>query len=202
MDTSISPAVTARINRAKIKERSDNFPPELFLCHSTDAGDVGAEVEVGAKVEVVQKTPTTATVGTMTEQLISANSFLSLTEKKPIITREMLMHDEKALHFYTRLEIFSKLTFVFQSLGPAAYQLNYFFGSISKPKVKDQFLLVLMKLRQRMCNYELALMFRIEEKEVYNIFVTWVRFMSLQWQETDLWPSNLVQFYSPEDFFF
>ncbi|KAK3883415.1 hypothetical protein Pcinc_012249 [Petrolisthes cinctipes] len=113
-----SPAVIARRDRAKQKERSNNSSPAIFLHQSIDACDLGAEVEV------------------------------------------------------------------------------------SKPKVEYQFLLVLMKLRQRKCNYELALMFGIEEKAVYNIFVTWVRFMALQWREIDLWPSkDLVQFYSPEDFF-
>ncbi|KAK4327339.1 hypothetical protein Pmani_002171 [Petrolisthes manimaculis] len=113
-----SPAVIVRCDRAKQKERSNNFSPAIFLHQSIDACDLGAEVEV------------------------------------------------------------------------------------SKPKVEYQFLLVLMKLRQRKCNYELALMFGIEEKAVYNIFVTWVRFMALQWREIDLWPSkDLVHFYSPEDFF-
>lgn len=202
-----SPAVIARRDRAKRKERSNNSSPAIFLHQSIDACDLGAEVEVGATVnEVLQNqqptiaAPTTTTVGTMTEP-ISANTFQSFSEKESYFSVEMLMKNEKALHFFTGLENSNKFNYVFQSLGPTAYKLNYFFGPVCKPKVEYQFLLVLMKLRQRKCNYELALMFGIEEKVVYNIFVTWVRFMALQWREIDLWPSKyLVQFYSPEDF--
>lgn len=203
-----SPAVIARHDRAKQKERSNNSSPAIFLHQSIDACDLGAEVEVGATDnEVLQNqqptiaAPTTTTVGTMTEP-ISANTFPSFSEKKSYFSIEMLMENDEALHFFTGLENSTKFNYVFQSLGPTAYKLNYFFGQVSKPKVEYQFLLVLMKLRQRKCNYELALMFGIDEKAVYNIFVTWVRFMALQWREIDLWPSkDLVQFYSPEDFF-
>ena len=67
--------------------------------------------------------------------------------------------------------------------------------------VKDQFLLTLMKLRQYTSNYELSRMFKICESDIYNVFVTWVRFMSLQWREIDIWPcQELVRLYSPTDF--
>lgn len=155
-----------------------------------------------SEVEGAESVPSTATVETQTEQPDPVNNCLCKTEKRPQITLEMLKEDDSALHFYTGLENFSRLTCAFQTLGPAAFKLNYFFGPVYKPKVEDQFLLVLMKLRQRKCNYELAVMFGIEEKAVYNIFLTWIRFMSLQWREIDLWPSkDLVKFYSPEDFF-
>lgn len=203
-----SPSVQARRNKVRTKASSDNISPKLILKRSIHDCDVGAEVEVGATVhvgakgEVLQNQTTTASVGTMTEQPISVNSFLIHPEKKPKFTIELLREDDKALHFYTGLENFKKFMYVFQSLGPAAYKLNYFIRPVSTPKVEDQFLLVLMKLRQRKCNYELAFMFSVDERDIYNIFVTWIRFMALQWQEIDLWPSkDLVKFYSPEDFF-
>ncbi|MPC48969.1 hypothetical protein E2C01_042755 [Portunus trituberculatus] len=114
-----SPSVKTKINRAQKRKRSNNVSHELIWCHSTDDCKVGAEVEVGtidqvgAKVEELQNELATASVGTMTEQPPSANSLLSLTEKKPIITIDMLMEDEKALHFYTGLENSAEFSFVF-----------------------------------------------------------------------------------------
>ena len=72
-----------------------------------------------------------------------------------------------------------------------------------KPKLdaRDQFFLTLIKVQQYKCNFELSRIFGICESDVYRIFVTWIRFMSLQWREIDLWPSrDLVKFYSPSDF--
>ena len=38
-------------------------------------------------------------------------------------------------------------------------------------------------------------------KSVYGVIITWIKFMSLQWQEVDLWPDrDLVNFFSPSDF--
>lgn len=199
----LSTSVIGKRKRAVRKNQSrNNSSSTVVQCHSLDDGDVGAEVQVDTVVEVVESTSSTATVATMTDQHENDNSFLNHSGQNQIINFEMLMKDDKALHFYSGLENSSKLTCVFQSLGPAAYKLNYFYGQIHKPKVEDQFLLVLMKLRQNKCNYELGIMFGITEKDVYNIFVTWIRFMSLQWREINLWPSkDLVKFYSPDNFF-
>src|SRR6218665_2214572 len=44
-------------------------------------------------------------------------------------------------------------------------------------------------------------MFGVYESQVYNVFCTWICFMSLQWRELNLWPSrDLVNFYMPTDF--
>ena len=44
-------------------------------------------------------------------------------------------------------------------------------------------------------------MFNVSETEVYIIFVTWVKFMSLQWREVNLWPNReTVDFFAPFDF--
>jgi hypothetical protein len=123
------------------------------------------------------------------------------TERQPLLTLETCASDDETIHFYTGLESYSKVKFVLATLGPAAYCLKYMYGSVSGISVSDQFFLVLMKLRQHKTNFELSKLFCISESDVYNIFSTWIRFMSLQWGEVDIWPpQDLVRFYTPTDF--
>lgn len=43
--------------------------------------------------------------------------------------------------------------------------------------------------------------FSIHERQVENIFKSWINFMSEQWSKIDLWPSKeLVQYYMPDNF--
>jgi len=61
--------------------------------------------------------------------------------------------------------------------------------------------LTLIKLRTYTTNFELSCLFGISEAEVYIVFVTWDKFMSLQWQKLNLWPSREVDdFFAPVDF--
>ena len=87
------------------------------------------------------------------------------------------------------------------TLGSAAYSLNYLHGASVALPVKDQFFCCLIKLRQHKTNFELSRMFGIPEKGVANVFITWINFMALQWEEIDWWPEKeLVNFFSPTDF--
>lgn len=125
----------------------------------------------------------------------------SQTHKQPFYTVEHFRNNPKSLHFHTGLECFEKFNFVFSTLLPAAYHLKYFRGPINFPDIPEQFLLVFMKLRRSKTNFELGELFCVPEPDVYNIFITWIRFMSLQWGEINLWPDrNLVRFYAPHDF--
>ena len=92
--------------------------------------------------------------------------------------------------------------FVLASLGSASSSLTYMYGSVSaKLSIPDRFFLVMIKLRRCYSNFELSRLFDVSESEVYNIFVTWVRFMSLQWREYSVWPSrDLVRFFMPFSF--
>ena len=50
-------------------------------------------------------------------------------------------------------------------------------------------------------NFERSRLFEISEADVYNLFCTWIRFMSLQWREYPLWvPRDLVRSFSPSGF--
>ena len=44
-------------------------------------------------------------------------------------------------------------------------------------------------------------MFKATKSEVYSILVTWIRFLSEQWREIDIWPERyLVRLFSPSGF--
>ena len=71
----------------------------------------------------------------------------------------------------------------------------------SNISVENMFFLVLIKLRRHVTNFEISLMFDLAESDVYSIFCTWVRFMSLQWREIPLWVSkDMASYYSPSGF--
>ena len=108
---------------------------------------------------------------------------------------------DDTIHFYTGLECYKKFTMVLSTLGSAAFDLNYYYGSIPQISIEDQFFLTLIKLRRHPTNKELGIFFGISEKQVSNIFITWINFLYLQWSEIDWWPTQEnVQFYAPSDF--
>ncbi|XP_014677368.1 PREDICTED: uncharacterized protein LOC106817220 [Priapulus caudatus] len=111
------------------------------------------------------------------------------------------VNDPKGIHFYTGLENYAKFLFVFQTLGQAAYHLNYFHRVSPSLPVIDQFFLTLVKLRQHMPNFAISRTFAISVNSVTNIFVTWINFMSHEWSELTWWPSqDLVYYFTPSDF--
>lgn len=113
-----------------------------------------------------------------------------------------LASDPELLHFYTGLENYAKFKFVLNTLGPAAYVLQYYGGV--RPvtlTVEDQFLLTLMKLRRNYTNFELRKWFGVTDKIVTSVFVTWINFMSLQWREIEWWPCReLIKYFAAKDF--
>ena len=82
--------------------------------------------------------------------------------------------------FYTGLDSYLTFYDVLASLGPGAYHLTYFNGRTPTIKVQDQLFLTLMKCCTYKTNYELIRIFKISEPDVYSIFVTWIKFISLQ----------------------
>ena len=121
---------------------------------------------------------------------------------EPPMSIERFYNNDEAIHHLTGLENYLKFTFVLQTLGPAAYELNYKWrGSRQALSVENQFFMTLMKLRQHRSNLDLAIMFNISEYNVGNIFVTWINFLYCQWKEVDIWPSrDLVTYFMPLDF--
>lgn len=159
--------------------------------------------EIAAEEVIEYELPKNVCTETQTEACGSSETVekCSQTPKQPFYTVEYFRNNPKSLHFHTGLECLDKFNLVLSTLLPAAYHLTYFNGPVHFPDIPEQFLLVLMKLRQNKGNFELGELFNVQETDVYNIFITWIRFMSLQWGEINLWPDrDLVKFYTPHDF--
>ncbi|KAI0234022.1 hypothetical protein LSAT2_015771 [Lamellibrachia satsuma] len=107
------------------------------------------------------------------------------TPEWPPICIERFQDRDDAIHLYTGLENYGKFNYVLATLGPAAYELEYKWRTPNILSVENQLFLSLIKLRRRMFNKELSLIFNISEYSVGNIFVTWVKFMYHQWREVD-----------------
>jgi hypothetical protein len=162
----------------------------------------GADMIVSHVEEIVsQDVNTTQSQGVQTENTVMEDT--STQTKSSTIQRFSAADyktNQRAMQFYTGLENYNVFMDVFISLGPAVSQLNYMY-SVPSIKAEDQLFLTLVKLRTYKTNYELSLLFKITELEVYSAFVTWIRFMSLQWREINIWPEReVVHFHTPTDF--
>lgn len=189
-----SEAAMARQERAERRQKESTS--EVFLLDE----DVGVEVEcaTGEHLTVDARVVDNGCQTDLSGSVETSDQGTS-TDKQPILSAEKLKDD--AIHFYTGLETYSKFKMVLQTLGEGAFHLNYIYGAIHPISVEDQFFIVLIKLRQHKTNFELSSLFNISEADVYNIFVTWVKFMFLQWKELDMWPpQELVRFFCPTDF--
>ena len=98
--------------------------------------------------------------------------------------------DDDNIHFYTGLESYEKFRMVLDTLDPAAHALVYYYGVDPPISVEDQFFLTLIKLRTHPTNKELGILFCLNEKQVSNVFITWINFMCCQWEEIEWWPSR------------
>ncbi|XP_062615043.1 uncharacterized protein LOC134276769 [Saccostrea cucullata] len=123
------------------------------------------------------------------------------TQSQPIFSVEQFEKDNSAIHFYTGLETYAKFLFTLQSLGPAAYCLRYVFFQVQGVSIPNQYFMTLMKLRRYTTNFDLSRFFNVSESTVKNIVLTWILFMSKQWREISIWPSqSLVRYFAPSDF--
>ena len=100
--------------------------------------------------------------------------------------------DAKVIQYYTGFDDFSHFVFVFNLLGPAAYELNYGSAALQMNVLdpKDAFFLTLIKLRRNTPDFELAVMFAISDREVSTIFHTWLNFLYFELKEWGIGPSD------------
>lgn len=94
------------------------------------------------------------------------HDMVTQTVPQPLYSIENFNNDDKAIHFYTGLESYSKFMFVLSTLGPAAYFLNYIYHSVENLSVPNQLFMTLIKLRRYTTNFELSRMFNISENSV------------------------------------
>ena len=178
----------------------EHAEPE-YIAYKLDL--VSDDLDVGACAEVFTvTTENTLDVEVHREPIIiqSVDACMQ-TPKVAAYSIHNFENDSAAVHFYTGLETYMKFFLVLNTLGPAAFQLNYVYHSVSNVTVPDQLFLVLMKLRRHTTNFELSRMFGIAESVVANVFLTWVLFMYRQWKELDIWPTQkLVRYFAPSGF--
>lgn len=178
-------------------------------CGSQDVTIVDAlDLDVAAQEEIMDTSehpnsadPIEEVATTSTRTSTTSNTVDTQTPVWADFSLDKFRHDPESIRSYTGLEDYKKVIFVLQTLGEAAYHLNYFYTQVEQISVEDQFFMVLIKMRQKKTNFELARLFGTSTFTVTNVFITWVNFMYAQWKELEIWPSrDLVRFYAPSDF--
>jgi hypothetical protein len=109
---------------------------------------------------------------------------------------------DSQLHYFTGLECRQKFTLVLATLGEEAHNLNYYYPQ-SKPSlsIADELLLTLNKQRVHPPNMQLSIIINLSNKQVSNVFITWINVMYYQWKQVDWWPAQqTTQFYAPSGF--
>ena len=213
-----SAAAQARENRAsnreaqkasrKVLAEPDDGYTNIIIDGSLDDCYTEEEKEPDpAAYETVEALPETSAPSTETSRPPTAvyQPVVVVVQAPPnttLFTAQRFKNDDEGMKYFTGLETYEKFMMVLQTLGPAAHDLKYLYGNvIAIISVEDQFLLTLMKLRRHKPNFELSRDFDISKADVYNIIVTWIQFMYLQWKEVPVWQSrDLVRFFSPTDF--
>ena len=110
------------------------------------------------------------------------------------------MDKDQQIHYFTGMETSDNFKRLFEALGETE-GLDYYYGTIPKLSSEDQFFLTLMKLRLARTNFELSILFEINEKDVSNIFITWINFLYFTFNDINWWPTrDLVRFFSPAAF--
>lgn len=189
----VSSTVTTASNTKRArKELQDTDIP--YICEETVTA-----VNEDATVIIEQSSINSKEVQTHISNVNDSKSCGTQFASNAVYSAVKFKYDNRSIHFYTGLETYVKFIFVLSTLGPAAYHLNYKYGSVTL-SIVDQFLLTLIKLRRHLCNFELSRMFGVSEVQVYNVVFTWIRFMALQWREISIWPpQEVVRFYAPTD---
>ncbi|XP_070184167.1 uncharacterized protein [Littorina saxatilis] len=171
---------------------SDTVESNPAPCSSTDSyffptSSTTTSHEFGPQVETVQACQGTKGINSV---------------QQPYLCIDSIKHSDKFVHHYTGLESYSIFQHALWSLGENINCLKYAYSkSCACLSVENQFLLMLVKLRQHYPHIELARMFGVSEFTVQNVFVTWVNFCYLQWGEINWWPDrHLVTHFCPTDF--
>ncbi|XP_069356230.1 uncharacterized protein [Maniola hyperantus] len=175
--------------------------------HGSEARDYFAEseIDIGNTIEITESVVVKQEENSLHDNL--ENSF-TITKTcascghVPFYSVHSYKNEPNGVHFYTGLETIDKLMFVFHSLGNGVNSLNYFYRL---PPVHldplEQFCMTLLILRRHREFEDIAMTYKTSVKQVTNIFITWIRFMALQWRTIDLWINrDAVSYYMPLDF--
>ena len=146
-----------REQTARLKELPGTFGPSDF--------PIGSEVECDGDTASCSVVEPTKDICTQTHTPTTTDTS-SQTSGDRLFSLEKYATDDDAIHFYTGLENYMKVCFVLSTLGAAQDHLIYMYGGVKGISVKDQFFLVLMKLRRYYTNFELSRMFQKEGTEM------------------------------------
>ena len=186
-----------------ITNSEENVSEPEFIAQKVDMIPIDDFTDLGGVEEIVQYDNRDSSFEAEEEKqsVVQISDVETQTLKLPPFCIHNFEHDSAAVHFYTGLEDYLNFFFVLNTLGPAAYCLNYIYHSVVSISVPNQFFIVLMKLRRHTTSFELSRMFGVSESVITNIFITWVIFMEKQWREINIWPSqDLVQYFAPSSF--
>ncbi|KAJ8930396.1 hypothetical protein NQ314_016791 [Rhamnusium bicolor] len=196
------------LRKSKIKQvEKENIAPEIQSEDMEnvfyDQDDLNIEMDIFVVEECMGKSFQDASVQTEIQCAVKYNSNQTQTASTYFMCMYNFEHDNDAVNFYTGLESFQKVQLVFNSLGESIKDMKYIYR---KPPpymtLLNQFFLCLIYLRQKKTHFELSRMFNVTLRDLRNITITWIKVMSLQWREINIWPSKeLVKFYTPTDFY-
>lgn len=184
-----SSAKRERVERGRERERK-----RLKLDDETAWRTVGATVEIEESENIPE---------VQTEELELPKLFTdsqTQTDRKPFTARDFSLTD-RLFHKLTGLVSYSNFSMVLSTFGDDIEGMNYYYGWTPTMQLEDQFFLTLIRLRMNKPIWEIAMLFKLSEKEVSNIFITWINFLYFHFKDIDWWPSrDTVQYFSPKDF--
>ncbi|XP_049871642.1 uncharacterized protein LOC126370683 isoform X1 [Pectinophora gossypiella] len=148
--------------------------------------DVANSIDISEFVEVKQEEDSSDNIE---NNATTVTRICPTCGELPFYSVHYYKNEANGVNFYTGLENFDKLMFVFMSLGNGVNNLNYIY---EQPPVHldplEQFCMVLLILKRHREFEDVAMTHKTSVKQVTNIFITWIKFMALQWRTIDLMP--------------
>lgn len=125
-------------------------------------------------------------------------SLRELVKKEKLINR--LTDNDRMTKFYTGLKSWKLFEIIYQLILPGIHDSSSF-TKRSLP-TKEQFLLVLMRLRLNLCEQDLAYRFHISQKSVSSYLVKWIDVMYIRLSRNFMiWPTKEALLKSTPTFF-
>ena len=175
-----------RAKKRKIQHQDELHPPKCIndeITESVPAMEVEVDVENAQPTPQVNQQPVLPSHPTTASTPTQTGGGLRLSVKH-------FINDPEGMMTFTGLENYDKFKYVLQTLGPAAYCLNYYYSQVVAIDVEDQFFLTLYKCRCADSNMKMSRILGVSEFTITNVFVTWINFMYFQWGELETWPSR------------
>ncbi|KAM7295722.1 hypothetical protein ISCGN_020994 [Ixodes scapularis] len=114
---------------------------------------------------------------------------------------ETILEDPKSCMYYTGLPEFSVFDELYKFLEPRAARMTYWHGDTKtdgemkrrtgKLDLRDEFFMVLVRLRTGMAGRELSRNFNITEAHVSKVFTTWINFLQRELRALIYFPTVL-----------